>query len=208
MAAAQWLSDRSVLQQAEKLDLRELDQGDAEITGSVARLSLVGARGPVITGLWWSAIEKQKRNEWHEFELLVKAVTRLQPNFITPWIFQSWNIAYNVSVENDKLGDMFFYIARGIELLAEGDRLNSKIARQPDGSKVQVGSPDLRYQIGFYYQNKFGVSDKVQTLRSPDAGGGHPAGRPGAGPAQPGPVGERRQVPRVLRRPTRSSSAG
>ncbi len=166
LAATRWLSDHSVLEQAEKLDLRELDQGDAEITGSVARLSLIGARGPVITGLWWSAIEKQKRNEWHEFELLVKAVTRLQPNFITPWIFQSWNIAYNVSVENDKLGDMFFYIARGIELLAEGDRLNSKIARQPDGTKVQIGSPDLRYQIGFYYQNKFGVSDKVQTLRS------------------------------------------
>src|SRR5581483_2790210 len=70
----------------------------------------------------------------------------------TPWIFQSWNIAYNVSVEQDKLNDMYFYIARGIELLAEGERRNKR-------------SPDMRYQIAFYYQNKFGVSDKVRTLR-------------------------------------------
>jgi hypothetical protein len=161
---ADGLARRSVLSQAENLELRELDQGDPEIAGSIARLSLVGSRGVVVTALWRAAIEKQKRNEFHEFEIYVRMVTRLQPNFITPWIFQSWNIAYNVSVENDKLGDMYFYIARGIELLAEGDRLNTKVDRRSaDGRKV--GSPDIRYQIGFYYQNKFGVSDKVNTLR-------------------------------------------
>ncbi len=159
------LSRNSILAQSERLDLRELDQGDPEVVGAAARSSLIGIRGPVITVLWWSAIEKQKRNEFHKFELLVRTVTRLQPNFITPWIFQSWNIAYNVSVENDKLGDMYFYIARGIELLAEGDRLNTKIDRtSPEGNR-KIGSPDIRFQVGFYYQNKFGVSDKVNTLR-------------------------------------------
>ena len=163
--AADRLSRNSVLAQSERLDLRELDQGDPEVVGAAARASLVGIRGPVITFLWWDAIDKQKRNEFHKFEIRVRTVTRLQPNFITPWIFQSWNIAYNVSVENDKLGDMYFYIARGIELLSEGDRLNTKIDRtSPDGSR-KIGSPDIRYQIGFYYQNKFGVSDKVNTLR-------------------------------------------
>lgn len=165
VAASEWLSDRAVLAQATDLELRELDQGDPEIAGSVARLSLIGSRGVVVTALWRAAIEKQKRNEFHEFEMLVDLVTRLQPNFVTPWIFQSWNIAYNVSVENDKLGDMYFYIARGIELLARGDRVNTKVDRRSnDGRKV--GSPDIRFQIGFYYQNKFGVSDKVNTLRS------------------------------------------
>jgi hypothetical protein len=163
--AADTLARHSVLAQATDLELRELDQGDPEIAGSVARLSLIGSRGVVVTALWRAAIEKQKRNEFHEFEILVRLVTRLQPNFVTPWIFQSWNIAYNVSVENDKLGDMFFYIARGIELLAEGDRLNTKVDRRSADGRT-VGSPDIRFQIGFYYQNKFGVSDKVNTLRS------------------------------------------
>ncbi len=159
------LARTSIASQAAQLELRELDQGDPEIAGAAARLALIGSRGLAITGLWRAAIEKQKRGEYHEFEVLVRTVTRLQPNFITPWIFQAWNISYNVSVENDKLGDMFFYIARGIELLAEGDRINSKIYKTTDGEIRKLGSPDMRHQIGFYYQNKFGVSDKVQTLR-------------------------------------------
>lgn len=150
--------------QATDLELSELDLGDPEVAGSAARVSLVGFRGVVVTVLWSSAIEKQKRNEWHDFELYARLVTRLQPNFITPWLYQGWNIAFNVSVENDKLGDMFFFIARGIELLSEGDRLNTKVVRRR-GQEFLVGSPDLRKEVAFFYQNKFTVSDKVTTLR-------------------------------------------
>jgi hypothetical protein len=149
---ADTINNRTILNQAIGLELRELEQGDPEITGSAVRLLLVGSRGLVVTALWQAAIEKQKRNDFHELELLVRQVTKLQPHFITPWIFQSWNIAYNVSVEMQGSGDMYFYIARGIELLAEGERRNHK-------------SPDMRYQIAFYYQNKFGVSDNVEVLR-------------------------------------------
>jgi len=155
-----------ISQQATNLELSELDVGDPEIAGSAARVSLVGLRGVVITTLWSSAIEKQRRYEFHDFELYARLVTRLQPNFITPWLFQGWNIAYNVSVENEKLGDMFFFIARGIELLSEGDRLNTKLVRRPGMAEpFATGSPDLRSEVGFIYQNKFTVSDKVTTLR-------------------------------------------
>jgi hypothetical protein len=143
----------TVAGRAGDLELSEADQGDAELTGSAVRLSLTGSRGLAVCALWISAIEKQKKNEWHEVELLVRSVTRLQPHFITPWLFQSWNLTYNVSVESERLNDMYFYISRGIELLAEGDRINKN-------------SPDLRYWMGFYYQNKFGVSDKVDTMRN------------------------------------------
>ncbi len=158
------LAQLTVEGQAADLELSELDMGDPEIAGAAARVSLVGFRGVVITTLWSSAIEKQKRGEFHDFELYARLVTRLQPNFITPWLFQGWNIAYNVSVENEKLGDMFFFIARGIELLSEGDRLNTKQVRRR-GETFRVGSPDLRREIAFFYQNKFTVSDKVTTLR-------------------------------------------
>ncbi len=162
---AQALTSASIQGQAERKELRELDQGDADVLGTALRLTLFGSRGVAITALWTGAIQKQRRNEFHEFELLVRTVTKLQPNFITPWIFQSWNIAYNVSVEHDKLGDMYFYIARGIELLRDGDKVNTKKTVIDDKVR-ELGSPDIRHQIGFYYQNKFSVSDKVSTLRS------------------------------------------
>ncbi|MBX9583242.1 MAG: hypothetical protein K2X87_23305, partial [Gemmataceae bacterium] len=142
----------TILSQARRHDLRELEQGDPELAGMTARQLLTGSRGFAVAYLWHQAIDKQKRNDFHEMELLVRQVTALQPNFLTPWLFQSWNVSYNVSVEMHGLGDMYFYIARGIELAAEGERRNKR-------------SPDMRYWIAFYYQNKFGVADQVQTLR-------------------------------------------
>ena len=121
--------------------------------GATARLVLTGSRGLATTLLWREAIEKQKRNEWTELEFLVRTLTKLQPHFLTPWLFQSWNLSYNVSVEADRVRDKYFYISRGIELLAQGERLNKD-------------NPDMRYWIAFYYQNKFGVSDENNSLRS------------------------------------------
>ena len=162
---ANWLASKNVLNQSYALDLRELEQGEPEIAGEGARLALTGSRGFAVAYLWHSAIEAQKRNDFHKMEKRIDAVTRLQPHFITPWIFQSWNIAYNVSVEMHGSGDMYFYIARGIELLAEGERRNSHTVKDPVVGDRKIGSPDIRYQIAFYYQNKFGVSDTVEVLR-------------------------------------------
>ncbi len=151
--------------QAEDLEMRDLDLGDPEIAGAAAQVSLLGARGPLVTYLWLQTIRAQTRGEYHDMERSAKLLSKLQPHFIEPWIFQAWNIAYNVSVETDKLGDQYYYIAKGISFLSEGDRVNTRVYRS--GKNVfNVGSPDIRYQLGFFYQNKFTVSDKVRTLRS------------------------------------------
>jgi hypothetical protein len=143
----------TVQAQATKLELTEETQGDPDLVGSIIRLVLTGSRGAAVTFLWQEAIEKQKRNEWSELEFIVRSLTKLQPHFLTPWLFQSWNLSYNVSVEADRVKDKYFYISRGIELLAQGERVNKD-------------NPDMRYWIAFYYQNKFGVSDENNSLRS------------------------------------------
>lgn len=150
--------------QADDLELRELDMGDPEIAGAAAQVSLIGFRGAVVTLLWRAAIKKQVRGEYQEMEFYSRLVSRLQPHFIEPWIFQAWNISYNVSVETDKLGDQYYYIAKGISFLSEGERINTRTHRR-GGAAYRIGSPDIRFQIGFYYQNKFTVADKVETLR-------------------------------------------
>lgn len=151
--------------QAEDLELRDRDSGDPEVASAAAQVSLIGVRGFVVTGLWNATTTAQKRGEYHEMEQKAQLITKLQPHFISPWEFQAWNISYNVSVETDKLGDQYYYIARGISLLADGDRANTRTHRR--GDKVyMVGSPDIRYKLGFFTQNKFSVSDKVATLYS------------------------------------------
>lgn len=143
--------------QGNNLLLREVSKGEVKLTDSAVRLALTGSRGIAVTFLWTAAIEKQKRHEWNELDLLVSSITKLQPHFITPWLFQSWNLAFNVAVECDRPRDKYFYISRGLEVLAEGERRNFK--------PPAPGNPDMRQNMGFYYQLKIGNSDEKNTMR-------------------------------------------
>jgi len=144
-----WLQPR-----ADRLDLREQKLGEAELTGSVINLTLTGSRGLALVLLWDSAVKMQQRRQWGELDLTVSAITRLQPHYTGPWLWHSWNLAYNVPADCVRVEDKYFWIARGIQLLADGQRQNRD-------------SPDLRYFMGVYYQNKFGVfSDEANVLRS------------------------------------------
>jgi hypothetical protein len=139
--------------QANELSIREQSRGEVELSGAVIRLGLTGSRGLATCVLWSTAQDKQKKNEWNEFELVARSLTKLQPHHIAPWLFQSWNIAYNVSVESDRVNDKYFFITRGIEMLAEGERQNRD-------------NPDLRWNIGWFNQNKICQSDEKNTMRS------------------------------------------
>src|SRR5262245_4531094 len=144
-----------ILPQAHALQLREIDRGEVELTGSALRLVLTGSRGLAVTFLWADVLEKQKRHRWNEVEMLCNSITELQPHFITPWLFQSWNLAFNVAVENDRPRDKYYYISRGLERLAAGERRNAV-----------PGNPDLRHHMGVYLQIKLGISDEKMTMRS------------------------------------------
>jgi hypothetical protein len=139
---------------ARDLQLREVDRGEVELTASAVRLLLTGSRGMAVTMLWWEVDKKFTKHKWNEVELLVNSITELQPYFITPWLFQSHNLAFNISVENDRPRDKYYYISRGLDRLAAGERRNSN-----------PGNPDLRYHMGLFLQMKIGTSDEKVTMR-------------------------------------------
>lgn len=153
---------------AERYGISETNIGKTDLGGSAARFLLASFRGPLICSLWWEAIELQRRHEWHEMEIIIKSLTKLQPHFRRPWEYQGWNLAYNVSVEFDRAQDKYFYIAEGIRFATEGEKINRALVYDPDnpsGAKRVVGDPDLRNSIGFFYQDKFSVSDEINTFR-------------------------------------------
>jgi hypothetical protein len=134
------------------LSLREQNVGEVELGGSALQLSLTGSRGFVVCALWSWAIDAQKKNRWNEMKLYVDSLTRLQPHFISPWLFQSWNLAYNVSVEADQVRDKLFYVCEGVQLLEKGERKNRC-------------NPDMRFNIGYYQQHKVMQSDETNVFR-------------------------------------------
>jgi hypothetical protein len=158
-----FLRDRVILAQAEDLGLREETRGEVKLSDSAIRLSLTGSRGLAVCMLWLKVQETQRRHEWSEMDTYVRLVAKLQPHFIMPWLFQSWNMSFNVPAECDSPYDKYFYIARGIQLLAEGERRNQGIKK---GNIEVPGNPDLRFHLGFYYQHKIGKADENRTLRS------------------------------------------
>ena len=147
-----WLFRHYVVEvQTSDLGVREQSQGEVELTGSAVRLTLTGSRGIAVCGLWIIANQMQVKNQWNELELVTNSLTKLQPHFAAPWLFQSWNIAYNVSVEADRVRDKYYYMAKGIQMLAEGTR------------RIR-NNPELRWMVGFYYQNKIGQHDEGEKL--------------------------------------------
>ncbi len=153
--------------QAYNLQLRETSRGEVSLAGAAVRSMLIGSRGIAVTVLWSYALDKQEKHEWNEVELVVNSITTLQPYFTTPWLFQSWNLAFNVSVECDKPRDKYYFVSRGIRLLARGERVNQGTAvESEDNSRVKFpGNPDMRHYIGFYYQLKMGSSDEKNTMQ-------------------------------------------
>ena len=151
--------------QAEAMQLREASRGEVELTSSAVRLTLTGSRGLAVTLLWKAAMKEQEKHKWNEVELLVSSITKLQPYFITPWLFQSWNLAFNVSVECDRPRDKYYYVSRGLQLLAEGERRNQGSGLDADGQPRFPGNPDLRHHMGFTYQLKIGHSDEKNAMQ-------------------------------------------
>ena len=138
---------------AAQLAVREQSRGDVHLAGSLVRLGLGGFRGVTTCYLWNLAMDKQKKNQLNELEVIVGWLTELQPHFNTPWLFQSWNLAYNVSNKTDRISDKYFYITRGVRLLADGERQNHD-------------DPDLRFELGATYQHKICQSDETNVHRS------------------------------------------
>lgn len=81
--------------------------------------SLGTFRGLAADILWYRA-EKQK-NEGKLFEANTTAgwITTLQPRFGQVWVFQSWNMAYNISVITHTPEERWDWVNKGIKLLRD-----------------------------------------------------------------------------------------
>ena len=137
---------------------RRNDLGEAAIgqidTGSfVMKLFLLGGfRGIVANYLWQKADENRRDHDWDRLKTNVDWITKLQPHFLQIWTFQSWNLAYNVSVEWDAPEDKYEWIKQGIKFVQRGVENNRR-------------SPDLVWDTAWYYYHKLGFADESIILR-------------------------------------------
>lgn len=145
---AEWLN-----RVKDERDLGEATLGRIDTGSFMMKLALIGGfRGMVANGLWSRALELQRMHEWDELSQTVNFITKLQPHFLAIWTYQSWNLAYNVSVEWDDPADKYEWIKKGINFVRDGVAKNRN-------------SPDLLWDTAWTYYHKLGFADEAVILR-------------------------------------------
>ncbi|MFA7237304.1 MAG: hypothetical protein WC058_10610, partial [Phycisphaeraceae bacterium] len=113
-------------------------------TEAVLYTSLGCFRGLIANMLWMRANTLKENGQFYEAMELSDLISRLQPRFPQVWIFNSWNMAYNISVATHTARERWMWVNAGVELLR--DR----------GIPMNPTSPGLYRQLSWIYLHKIG----------------------------------------------------
>lgn len=132
--------------------LSQANLGEIDPASESMKLATLGMRGVAANLLWGRANEYKKKEEWDNLRATLNQIAKLQPNFISVWSFQAWNLSYNVSVEFDNYEHRYHWVKKGIEFLMQGIRYNTN-------------EPRLLWDLGWFFGHKFGRSDEYRQFR-------------------------------------------
>jgi len=76
-------------------------------------------RGIAINVLWQRATQMKDEGKFFEAMQLADWITTLQPRFPQVWEFNSWNLAYNMSVATQTPQERWNWVRKGIDLLQQ-----------------------------------------------------------------------------------------
>ena len=74
-------------------------------------VALGGFRGLIANALWIRANDLQNDDKFFEAAQLATWITDLEPSFSQVWLFQAWNMAYNISVKFKDFPDRWRWVA-------------------------------------------------------------------------------------------------
>lgn len=114
---------------------------------SAALVAMGGSRGIVSEVLWWRIADLQRQNRYAELVPLTDLLVALDPASADTWVYNAWNLTYNISAAHHDDVEKWRWVKRGIELLERGLRATPR------------AEPILR-QLGWTFEDKVaGSSD-------------------------------------------------
>ncbi len=105
---------------------------------------LGGFRGIVSEVLWFRVNRLQEEGRYLELVQLADWLTMLDPHAAEAWVYNAWNLAYNVSVMMIRDDDRLRWVQNGIALLRD------------EGLRFNPREPRLYRELAWFYQNKIG----------------------------------------------------
>ncbi len=140
----------SRMRREERLSQAQL--GKIDPASASMSLATLGMRGVAANQLWSMANHYKKTENWDAFKATLNQISKLQPNFVSVWQFQAWNISYNVSVEFDDYRHRYHWVKKGVDYLREGNEYNEK-------------EPLLLWDTGWFFGHKMGRADEYVQFR-------------------------------------------
>ena len=136
---------KSLNRDREQLGLTRTDALDnAPPVLAFTTVALGGFRGLISNYLWIRANDLQLDDKYFEAAQLADWITALEPHFTQVWLFQAWNMAYNISVKFKDFPDRWRWVERGIELLRD------------DGLRYNPNDVLIHRELAWFFQHKMG----------------------------------------------------
>jgi hypothetical protein len=107
-------------------------------------VALGGFRGLISNFLWIRSNDLQQDDKFFEAAQLANWITDLEPHFTQVWLFQAWNMAYNISVKFKDFPDRWHWVENGIELLRD------------QGLRYNPDEPLIYRELAWFFQHKMG----------------------------------------------------
>jgi hypothetical protein len=107
-------------------------------------VALGGFRGLISNFLWIRSNDLQNDDKYFEAAQLADWITDLEPHFTQVWLFQGWNMAYNISVKFKDFPDRWRWVERGIELLRD------------QGLRYNPNDVLIHRELAWFFQHKMG----------------------------------------------------
>ena len=132
--------------------LSQAQLGQIDPTSVTIKLATLGLRGVAANILWEKANDYKMKKDWTNLAATLNQITKVQPNFISVWSNQGWNLAYNVSASFDDYRERYRWVIKGIDFLKEGAKYNER-------------EPRLLWDLGWTISQKIGRSDEAKQFR-------------------------------------------
>ncbi len=110
----------------------------------LATTALGAFRGILVDVIWIRMEDLKNDGKFFELVQLADLACKLEPRFPKVWDFNSWNLAYNVSVHIPRLEERWPWVKKGIELLRDQGIPNNPTV------------PQLYFLLGWLYVHKVG----------------------------------------------------
>jgi hypothetical protein len=132
--------------------LSQSNLGEIDPASETMKLATLGMRGVAANILWEKANYYKKVEDFAGYSATLEQITKLQPNFVSVWIFLGWNLTRNIPVEFDDYRDRYYWVIKGINFLKEGTKYNTN-------------EPRLMSNIGWEIAQKIGRADEHVQFR-------------------------------------------